>query len=193
MKDKAPQEPIEGTEMPVTSPPADAAQASPPEAQNTEPEGQASPPSAEAAAEATTTVVSPLEAKVQELTTELGTKDSRIAALEAEISANRTANADHRQAIERIRAELTAGLMAAATRYGELARTANPEIPAELITGSSIQEVDAAIASGKAIVQKVKEQLAAQVSPGGQVRAAPDTAGMSPAEKIRYAVAQRKK
>ena len=128
---------------------------------------------------------------------EASAKAAALAKAEARIAELEAAVAGHQATVEAVRKDLTANAMAAATSYGELARTAHPEVPAELITGKTIAEIDAAITTGKAIVQKVKDALAAQaaasVLPGGQVRTGPDMDSLSPTDKIRAGVAARKK
>ena len=119
-------------------------------------------------------------------------KDSRIAELEGALS-------EAKQASEAKGKELLAKetdvktLMEVRdetiTKYLTMARALNPNIPAGIIGGATIQDIDASVEKGKAVVEAVKkaiesEAAAARVPAGAPTRAAISTEGMSPREKI---------
>ena len=119
----------------------------------------------------------------------------RIAELEAALGAARVELEAVRDAQTLAAQLLTEKLGAAAARYRDLAAKSNPEIPAELIAGATIDQVDRSIEAGKTIVAKVRAQLAAQatstITPGAPVRTGTDVEALSPLDKIKYAVAHR--
>ncbi len=83
----------------------------------------------------------------------------------------------------------------AAKRYRELLLAGSPEVPAELVTGATIEEVDASFAAARGVVQQVRRRIEEQadaehVPAGAPPRTAPDLSGLSPAEKIAYALSR---
>ncbi|MBF6599523.1 MAG: hypothetical protein IVW36_03310 [Dehalococcoidia bacterium] len=86
---------------------------------------------------------------------------------------------------------------AAAVRYRELVLREEPSLPPELVAGDSIEAVDRAVEAARQIVGQVEAQItrrarAAGVPAGAPVRRAPDVSAMTPDEKIRYGLAQRR-
>lgn len=116
-------------------------------------------------------------------------KDSRIAELE-------TALSEAKQSSEATAAELAAASEAknqAVAKYLTMARALNPNIPESIIGGESIAEIDQSVDKGKAIVEAVKKAMeseasAAKVPAGAPPRGGIPTEGMSPKEKIAYAI-----
>ncbi|ADJ25508.1 conserved hypothetical protein [Dehalogenimonas lykanthroporepellens BL-DC-9] len=90
--------------------------------------------------------------------------------------------AERDAAIDRLTTERDQALEA----YRAAAVALNPELPAELITGSNIAEVDSAVTRARALVDRVKAGLkpATPPSPVAVPRAAA-TGPLSPADKIR--------
>ncbi len=81
----------------------------------------------------------------------------------------------------------------AVNSYRTLITENNSEIPAELITGDSIEEIDGSLVKAKLLVGKIRQGLESQIAaariPGGApVRSDPDISGLSPIEKIKYAM-----
>ena len=84
----------------------------------------------------------------------------------------------------------------AVNSYRTLITGNNAEIPAELIHGKSIQEIDNSLMSAKILVNKIRQGLESEVSatriPGGApVRGEPDISGLSPIEKIKFAMERK--
>ena len=91
---------------------------------------------------------------------------------------------------------LRAQLAHAARRYRELLLAGAPEVPAELVTGATIEEVDVSFAAARGVVAEVRRRIEEQagaehVPAGAPPRAAPDLSGLSPAEKIAYALSRQ--
>lgn len=119
-------------------------------------------------------------------------KDSHIAELQAEGEALRAERGN-------LQTELAAASEAknqAVAKYLSMAKALNPNIPEGIIGGESIAEIDASVDKGKAIVEAVKkamesEAAATRVPAGAPTRGAIPTEGMSPKEKIAYAIQQK--
>lgn len=84
-------------------------------------------------------------------------------------------------------------LKSATGAYRELLASANPDIPAELIKGESIEELKSSLEEAKKLVARLKaglkeEARASRVPAGAPARSEPDTSALSPVEKIRYGI-----
>ena len=126
-------------------------------------------------------------------------KDSRIAELETAISEANVIASEAKAEVARneaISAELSTIKEArdqAVTKYLDMAKALNPNIPEGIIGGETIAEIDQSIEKGKAIVEAVKKAMeseasAARIPAGAPTRGAISTEGMSPKEKIAYAI-----
>jgi chromosome segregation ATPase len=116
---------------------------------------------------------------------ELQSSDERLAAAETDATDLRTQLAD---ATDRVRA--------AAERYRDLVVKTEPALPAELIAGDTVDAVDAAVESARAMVGRVRSHLeaqahAARVPAGAPPRSSPDLSAMTPEQKIRHGLARR--
>jgi hypothetical protein len=122
--------------------------------------------------------------EVERLGRDLGEREARLEAQSQEGDALRSA-------LER--ATEQAG--AAAQRYREAALAREPDLPADLIAGDSVEAIDAALARARETVAQVRQHLeqqaqAQRVPPGAPVRGAPDLSDLSAAEKIRLGLQQ---
>lgn len=84
----------------------------------------------------------------------------------------------------------------AAERYRDLVVRTEPELPAELIVGDSIDAVDASVEAARAMVGRVRSHIEAQaqagrVPAGAPPRSAPDLSVLTPEQKIRHGLAAR--
>ena len=117
--------------------------------------------------------------------TETQNKDglqARIAQLEQGVSSR-----DSEMAV------LKGSLSGAVAKYRAALLATAPEIPAELVKGESIDEIDASLEQARSIVSKVRQQLEAdaeanKVPTGAPERTPQDLSALSPAEKIAYAL-----
>jgi len=122
----------------------------------------------------------------------LAEKDARIADLEASLS-------EAQQSVESLRAEGVAISEArdqAVSKYLTMAKALNPAIPEGIIAGETIDEIDASVEKGKAIVEAVKAAMEAEakgtkVPAGAPPRCAINLEGLSPREKIALGVQQK--
>jgi hypothetical protein len=111
-----------------------------------------------------------------------------VAAKDQELTALKT---DHEAAVTKATG-IAEALGKAALAYRGLVVKANPQIPEELITGDTVEAIQGAVQAAGALVEKIRQNLAAQgkrgVPPGAPPRTPPDLSALSPAEKIKYAV-----
>jgi len=89
---------------------------------------------------------------------------------------------------------LRAQVRAAAGRYREAVLAAAPELPPELVSGETMEAVDASLAAARQTVAAVQRRSAggpgaARVPAGAPVRSGPDLSSLSPKEKIAFGLA----
>jgi len=130
----------------------------------------------------------PQETEVEALKRQLGERDQAFAPLKAELEQVKQQLAAKTKTEEQV-AALTDALTDATAKYQALLVQSNPEIPADLIKGNTVAEIDAALASAKTIVQKVKESIEAQdkaapIPAGAPLRQGLDLDSLSPTQKI---------
>jgi predicted RNase H-like nuclease (RuvC/YqgF family) len=87
--------------------------------------------------------------------------------------------------------ELQGNLTEAIDRYREALLKQRPEIPADLVKGSTVAELDSSLEQAQAVVDRVKQHLAEKVPAGAPQRSGIDISSMSPGEKITYGLRQR--
>jgi chromosome segregation ATPase len=83
----------------------------------------------------------------------------------------------------------------AVAKYLNMAKALNPAVPQDIIAGETIEEIDQSIEKGKAIVEAVKatmasETAATKVPAGAPTRGGISLEGLSPRDKIAYAIQQ---
>ncbi len=89
--------------------------------------------------------------------------------------------------------EVNGSLAQAVESYREQVAVANPDVPTELIAGDTIDAVNESLENARSLVDKVKQGIEAEASrvkvPAGAPQRAPlDLSGLSPREKIQYAI-----
>ncbi len=84
---------------------------------------------------------------------------------------------------------------AAMSRYREAVLAGSPELPADLVTGDTLDQIDTTVRAARELVARVREHVAADAAPtvpaGSPPRRGPDAGAMSAAEKIRYGIGHR--
>ena len=118
--------------------------------------------------------------------TELASRDAELAALSDEVAAARS-EAE----------ELRVGLRSAAEKYRQAVLASRAEVPPDLVSGETVEEVDRQLESALRMVAQLKSHLESQaqaqrVPTGAPARRTPDTAALTPTEKISYGLAQKK-
>ncbi len=119
-------------------------------------------------------------------------KEARIGELEGALAQQQQAMDSQMGEASAVRGELAMAI----ARYRALLLAGAPEVPEELVGGETLDEVDASLERARDLVQRVKRQVetrAAQerVPAGAPARTAPDLSGLSPREKIAYALARQ--
>lgn len=105
------------------------------------------------------------------------------------------------EALEATRRELDVERRAAreaVARYREAALAAEPELPPDLVSGDTLETIDASLAAARRAVAQIRQRIADQPEPatrgfpaGAPARGAASTAGLSAAEKIARGLEQR--
>ncbi len=132
----------------------------------------------------------------ESLKNELKTRDSVIAGLEqtlaekdGEINATKqlldTAITDSASNSEKLRQAVAA--------YKEMVAQANPGLVAGMLKGETIEEIDESAKSAQALIDRVKQEVAAEsarvrVPAGAPQRTPLDLSGLTSREKIKYAM-----
>jgi len=122
----------------------------------------------------------------------LASKDARIAEMQGQLDGLRVSISEAKEGSEAAAAELTLAKQAeskATSKYLDAVKLANPTIPGDVITGSTIEEIDASLAKASTIAGAVKANLEAEakeakVPAGAPPRAEISLEGLSPREKI---------
>jgi chromosome segregation ATPase len=124
--------------------------------------------------------------------TAIAEKDATIADLQAKLEQANQGT----EALTAEKASLSDALTTAVTKYLDAVKLANPTIPGDVITGSTIDEIDASVAKATTIAESVKKSLEAQakeakVPAGAPPRTEINIEGLSPREKIAAGISRQ--
>jgi len=132
------------------------------------------------------------QSKVKDIETALATKTTEAETLTASIATLTTERDTLKAEVDPLKVSLGSAL----GKYRDLAVSANPNVPAELVKGASIEEMSQSVEAGIAMVAKIREAMSKQlaqtpVPPGAPPRTSgvPGLEEMSPIEKIKYGIA----
>lgn len=153
-----------------------------------QPSAETKQPSAETKAEVNGTeqVVTLTEDKYRELT-------GKVASLETSLTGKTAELGEAKKMLDAQAADITSFKTAgeeAVTAYKKLAVSSNPLFSEDVITGSTIAEVDASMARVTDLAGKIKSKVEAEIKAvsvpnGAPERSGPDLSGLSPREKIK--------
>ena len=92
---------------------------------------------------------------------------------------------------------LKAALDDTVSAYRKLAVSSSPLYSDDMISGSSVEEIDASIKKVNGLVKKMRSSLEAElkdltIPAGAPERSAPDLSGLSPRDKIKYGIQDKK-
>lgn len=150
-----------------------------------------------------TAEVRPAREEAGGLKAQLRERDARLGSLQAELEEAATAGraaqeelASTKAALEERDADLAAAtetLREAVASYRASLITANPEIPADMIAGATVGDIDASVEKARELVGRVRSTIeedlrATSVPAGAPERSAPDVSSLSPREKIEHAI-----
>ena len=127
---------------------------------------------------------------------ELESKDATITELEQTVAGHESEILTLKETIvasDRKLTDINANLSQAVAGYKALVAAANPEIPADMITGETVEAINESLEGARALVDRVRQGIEAEVSrvkiPAGAPQRAPlDLSVLSPREKIQYAI-----
>ncbi len=119
-------------------------------------------------------------------------RDARIAELESAVSGMERAAAEREQQVDGMRAQLSQALDA----YRASMLEAEPGLPADLVSGDTIEELQASHARARQIVEHVRGRLEERAlmertPSGAPARSGVDVSALSPEEKIRLGLSRR--
>ena len=121
----------------------------------------------------------------QETRAALTAKDDRIAELQAE-----------GEALRAERSNLEEAHVGAVQKYLAAQRALHPEVPAALVQGATIDEIDESVKAGLQVVEAVRSTLAAEAKqnrvPAGAPTREANIDALSPDEKIKLGLSQQK-
>ena len=148
---------------------------------------------ARAELEALETTVADREARAAHLELQLAGVREELSVAQAGIEARDTELATLREQSD----ALESAVRGSAQRYRALALERSPELPEELVSGDTIDEIDQAIDRARETVSKVRGHLethaqATRVPVGAPPRSAPDYSTLSAEEKIARGIEQRR-
>ncbi len=147
-----------------------------------------------------TTKVVELKGLVASKERELAAKDSRISELEQAISERDNEIAALKQSLAELGGRLTeleTRLSQAVEAYRAQVIKSNPAVPEELVTGDSIEAIDKSLEDARNLIDKVRKELDAEIAgtrvpAGAPQRRLVDLSVLSPQEKIKYAIGERR-
>ncbi len=122
----------------------------------------------------------------------LAERDTRIAELETQLNEAATA----RESFASQLYDANEAHTQAVAKYLEAVKAANPAIPQDVITGESIEAIDASVQQATAIAEAVKANLATEAKnvkvPAGAPSRAVNIDGLDPRDKITLGLSQQK-
>jgi len=122
--------------------------------------------------------------KVARLAAELDAARERIARQEEEL----TLAADQAGATAKRLKETETLMSALVGRYRQAVLRAEPQLPEELVTGETAEEVDRAVTHARNVVAKVRAQVRREVDTQAPPLPPDVLARMTPEQKIRYGI-----
>jgi chromosome segregation ATPase len=122
---------------------------------------------------------SQLSASLGEAQAQVGARDSELAGLRQEAEA------------------LQVSLKAAASKYRDVLLAGRPDVPPDLVSGETVEEVDQQLEAALRMVAQLRSHLESQaqalrVPTGAPARRAPDLSALSPGEKIAYGLSRQR-
>ncbi len=128
----------------------------------------------------------------ENLTDEVKSRDAIIIKLEQAVAAKESEIAALKKELDGLKQtldELHKTIAQAVVAYKGMVMAANPGLPAELITGDTIEAINESVKNAHAIMEKVRQEMEAaaartRIPAGAPQRTALDLSGLSSREKI---------
>jgi len=140
------------------------------------------------------TVIARSEATRQSIGTAPDNKqDGKLAELETALSETKQSLAARSGEYDRLKSALDDAVSA----YRKLAVSSSPLYSDDIISGSTVEEIDASIKKVNGLVKKMRSTLEAElkdltIPAGAPERSAPDLSSLSPRDKIKYGIQDKK-
>lgn len=126
-----------------------------------------------------------LSARLTELESFLSERDKEITELKNNLAKITSAAEASESAVKEKEAAISRTFTALRTAILE----SHPDIPEEMVTGQTVEELQASLGKAAALVAKIKSQVTAIPGPAGApARSGPDVSAMSSREKIVHAL-----
>jgi len=119
--------------------------------------------------------------------------DGKLAELETALNETKQSLAARTGEYDRLKSALDDAVNA----YRKLAVSSSPLYSDDMISGSTVEEINASIKKVNGLVKKMRSTLEAElkdltIPAGAPERAAPDLSGLSPRDKIKYGIQDKK-
>jgi chromosome segregation ATPase len=129
-------------------------------------------------------------AHLEETLAQLQEQQNQLSASLHETQAQLAARDEEMEAIQ-------ASLKAAASKYRDVLLTSQPEVPPDLVSGETVEEVDQQLEAALRMITQLRGHLESQaqalrVPSGAPARRAPDLSALSPGEKIVHGLSQQR-
>lgn len=136
-------------------------------------------------------------AQLEETLTQLREEQSQLSASLRELQAQVAARDEELSALREQVEALQGSLKAAASKYRDALLASKPEVPPDLVSGETVEEVDQHLEAAMRMVAQLRSHLESQaqalrVPSGAPARRAPDLSALSPAEKIIHGLSQQR-
>jgi RNA processing factor Prp31 len=120
--------------------------------------------------------------------------DNKLAELESALNETKQSLAARTGDYDRLKAALDDTVSA----YRKLAVSSSPLYSDDIISGSTVEEIDASIKKVNGLVKKMRSTLEAElkdltIPAGAPERSGPDLSGLSPRDKIKYGIQDKNK
>ena len=142
--------------------------------------------------------IAAVKAQLEEEQKAKATLEEAMAEKDAKLAELETALSEAKQGSEASTAELASVKEArdqAVTRYLGMAKASNPQVPEDMISGETIEEIDASVEKGKGLVSAVKKTLESETAaakvPAGAPTRGETTEGMSNKDMIAAGLRQK--
>jgi len=136
-------------------------------------------------------------AHLEETLAQLRQEQSQLSASLGEAQAQVAARDEELAGIRQGAEALQVNLKAAASKYRDALLAGRPDVPPDLVSGETVEEVDQQLEAALRMVAQLRSHLESQaqalrVPTGAPARRAPDLSALSPGEKIAYGLSRQR-
>jgi DNA repair exonuclease SbcCD ATPase subunit len=135
-------------------------------------------------------------AHLEETLAQLRQEQSQLSASLGEAQAQVAARDEELAGLRQEAEALQASLKAAASKYRDVLLAGRPDVPPDLVSGETVEEVDQQLDAALRMVAQLRSHLESQaqalrVPTGAPARRAADLSALSPGEKIAYGLSRQ--